>query len=277
MARRWLRRLGWTSGTLLGLSGVSLLGLQFHTNRLMRVPAPPDLPSLPPGDAAEGARLAQVLGCTACHGPELGGAVFIEIPRAVRLVAPNLTEARQRYGTDGLHRVLRAGVRDDGRMTLVMPNKAFQRLTDQQVADVIAFVFAAPAVESELPPTWFGPLGRLGVVLGQFPIEEEKADPPESAAVLADRNHPDRGRQLAQVACGECHRMDFGGWPEEGVPPLEVVRTYSLEEFTGLMREGLTRAGGQTATGFMSEVARYRFTALTDEEIAAIKAYLDGS
>ncbi len=218
-----------------------------------------------------------MLGCTACHGRDLGGAVFVEIPRAARLVAPNLTVTRQRYGADGLHRVLRAGVRDDGRMTLVMPNRAFQRLTDQQVADVIAYLLEAPAVEHQLPPTWFGLLGRLGVVLGQFPVEDGKADPPESAAVLADREHSDRGRHLAQVVCGECHGLDFGGLPEEGVPPLEVVRTYSLEEFTRLMRDGLTRAGGETATGFMSEVARYRFTALTDDEIAAVKAYFDGS
>jgi hypothetical protein len=39
------------------------------------------------------------------------------------------------------------------------------------------------------------------------------------------------------------------------------------------MREGLTRAGGETATGFMSEVARYRCTALTEEEIAVIRGH----
>jgi mono/diheme cytochrome c family protein len=234
----------------------------------------PPLAPLSPGDPVEGARLGRVLGCSGCHGPELGGTIFAEIPNVARIVAPNLTEARERYDDAGLQRLLRTGVKADGRLALAMPNKAFQRLTDRQVADVIAYLREAPRVEGTLPRTRLTPLARLGVVLGEYDVEEIRADPPESEAVLADRNHPDRGRQLAQVVCGECHGMDFQGFPADAVPPLEVVGTYSLDEFTRLMREGLTRAGGETATGFMSAVARYRFTALTDEEIAAIREYL---
>lgn len=276
MWKRWIRRFVWTSGTFMGAVGIAVLALHLHTERLLSRPVDiPPLAPLPQGDAGEGARLSQVLGCGACHGPDLGGMIFTEIPNVARIVAPNLTEVREQYDDAGLQRLLRTGVKANDRLALVMPNKAFQRLTDQQVADVIAWVRDAPRVEKTMPRTRLTPLARLGVVLGEYDVEEMRADPPESQSVLADRNHPDRGRHLAQVVCGECHGLDFQGFPADAVPPLDVVGTYSLEEFTRLMREGLTRSGGETSTGFMSEVARYRFTALTDGEIDAIRSHFD--
>jgi hypothetical protein len=41
------------------------------------------------------------------------------------------------------------------------------------------------------------------------------------------------------------------------------------------MRTGMTIAGRESATGLMSSVARLRFSHFTDEEIGALKAYLD--
>jgi hypothetical protein len=41
------------------------------------------------------------------------------------------------------------------------------------------------------------------------------------------------------------------------------------------MRTGKTLAGTESATGLMSGVARGRFSHFTDDEIAALKAYLD--
>jgi cytochrome c553 len=276
MSNPWRRLLAWTAGTLLGTAGIAVLVLHLYTEEMLRTSPGPELAALAPGDAAEGARLAQILGCTACHGMELGGSIFMEIPFTGRVVAPNLTQARARYDDAGLQRVLRAGVKADGRMAL-MPNKAFQRLTDAQVAHLIAYIRAAPAVQNELPRSWLGPLARLGVVLGEYDVESLRPDPPESQEVTVDRNHPERGRHLAQVVCGECHGMDFNGFPADGIPPLEVIRSYSIEEFTRLMREALTPSGGETASGFMSAVARYRFTALTDEEITAIKNHFDAT
>jgi mono/diheme cytochrome c family protein len=85
----------------------------------------------------------------------------------------------------------------------------------------------------------------------------------------------DRGRHLALTACSECHGIEFAGFPEEGSPPLLVAKAYSEAEFTRLMREGLTRTGAESASGLMTEVARERFVHFTDEEIAALKAFLD--
>jgi cytochrome c553 len=275
MPRRWIHRLAATVAIVLAIAALAWAGLHWHTDRLLYVADAPGLPPLPAGNAVEGQRLARVLGCSGCHDQDLGGGVVLAIPWTARLVASNLTQARQRYDDGAFQRLLRTGAKSDGRLALMMPNKAFQRLDDQQVADVLAFLRSVPPVERELPPTWIGPLARLGIVLGEYQLDDFRADPPESPAVLADRRGSDRGRHLAQVACSECHGMDLTGGPLDGVPALHVAKAYSAREFERLMREGITKAGGDSATGMMSAVARYRFSALHGEEIDALKAYLD--
>ena len=64
----------------------------------------------------------------------------------------------------------------------------------------------------------------------------------------------------------------FGG---DDAPSLVVAKAYTPEAFRRLMRTGEVAAGGKSKTGFMSEVAAYRFSVMTDAEVAALKAYLD--
>ena len=272
---RWSRRLLSGLGLLALCLGLAYIALHLHTERELEVAPGPHLAPLPAGDAVEGARLARVLGCRGCHEDALGGGVFAEIPWVARLVAPNLTRSRAYYDDAAFLRLMRTGAKADGSLALVMPNRAHQRLTDRELADLLAFLRAAPAVPDHWPPTVLYPLARLGMVTGEYDLDEFRADPPESPAVLADRNEADRGRHLAQVACSECHGLDFAGYPDEGTPGLVVAKAYSAGEFERLMRTGTTKAGGESASGLMSRVARGRFAAFTDEEITAIKAFLD--
>ena len=53
-----------------------------------------------------------------------------------------------------------------------------------------------------------------------------------------------------------------------------VAKAYTPETFARLMRTGIAADGHDTAT-LMSGVARWRFSSMTDEEIAALKLYLD--
>ena len=275
--RRWFRWLCWTAVVLACLGGLAWGGVFLATEREMVVPplltaAPVRLPA---GDVAEGERLARVLGCRGCHGPDLGGRVFVEIPHVVLLVAPNLTQVRARYDDRAFVRLMRSGAKADGRLALVMPSKAFQRLRDDQLSHLLAYLRAVEPVANELPPTRIQLPARIGMLTGKFDLDRFRADKPESPAVLADRHEAGTGRHLALVACAECHGMDLAGFPEEGTPGLVVAKAYDDAEFDRLMREGITKAGGESASGMMSAVARDRFSALTDEEVAALKRFLD--
>ncbi len=260
------------------LAGVLLLAwgaLYLYTERALQGTNLPVNAVLPKGDSVSGERLARIQGCSGCHGGQLQGQVFVDIPHVVRLIAPNLTKARARYDQQAFVQLMRAGTKVDGRLALVMPNRAHQRLTDQQLADLQAYLRSVPAVDNELPSRRIQTLARIGMVTGKYDLDEMRADPPESAAVIADRNQPDRARHLVQTACSECHGVDLQGYPKEGVPPLIVARAYNDQQFLRLLHEGKTLAGIDSATGMMSGVARARFSDLTAVEVAAIKDVLD--
>ena len=58
-------------------------------------------------------------------------------------------------------------------------------------------------------------------------------------------------------------------------PGLVVAKAYSDEAFARLMKTGIAFNGKETATGRMSQIARWRFASLTDEEVHALKEFLD--
>ena len=68
---------------------------------------------------------------------------------------------------------------------------------------------------------------------------------------------------------------DLRGYEGDTAPNLAIAKAYSFEAFTRLMREGITLTGHESATGLMTMVARSRFSAYTDDELVALKTYLD--
>jgi mono/diheme cytochrome c family protein len=272
----WGRRLAKLVAALALLVAVALGVLYLLTEPNVHDRAPRAFAALPKGDPVEGRRLAAIVGCTGCHGHDLGGEPFIHIPNVVALVAPDLSRARRKYDDAGLLRVLRSGVKRDGSYALGMPGFMQQRLSDREAADIIAFVRSVPeATKPVQGATAVYPLGRLGVLLGKYRPYE--GDPPESAVVLRDRAEAKRGRHLVQIACTECHGDRLQGSEDIGAPALAIARAYSLAQFQALMRRGVTLAGTKSRTGLMSEVAVDRFSHMSDAEIADVHAWLTGS
>ena len=97
--------------------------------------------------------------------------------------------------------------------------------------------------------------------------------PAPAAAVAVPA--PLSGERLAYVVgCINCHHQT----PKEilNAPSLLIVKTYSLPEFKKLMKTGVTRDGRDMyAQGsIMGIVAREQLSHLTEEETAAIHAFL---
>jgi len=273
--RTWGRRLAKLLAGLVVLLAVAMLALYFFSERMLRNDSPMRFSALPKGDAVAGARLAAIAGCRSCHDHDLGGAQFIHIPDVASLVAPDLTRAREKYDDAGLLRVLRSGVKSDGHYAVGMPAYMQQRLTDREAADLITFVRSVPAATHPVQGhTRIYPLGRLGVLLGKYPVYQ--GDPPESAVVLRDRAEPRLGRHLAQIACTECHGSHFEGNPDIPAPALAIAKAYSREQFRHFMRTGITMAGTKSKSGLMTEMTQERFRHFTDAEIDDLHAWLTG-
>lgn len=264
--------------SLLGLVALLLLALALlylSTQAMLKVPPYAPRTALQHGNAAEGARLAQVMGCRGCHRDDLRGADFVEERHVFKLVAPNLTQARAKYDDATWQRLFRTGAKANGSLAVGMPVKAFQRLTDREVAHLVAYVRSVPAVDNPtLGSTRLYPLARVGLLTGKFKLDDIAGDAPESARVLVQRATADRGEHLARTACGECHGMDFAGGGPTNAVPLIVAKAYDREQFARLMRTGITAAGTESASGLMTLVARDRFSALTEDEVADLHRFL---
>lgn len=278
--RRALKWLGYLMAALAGLAACGVIAVYAVSEyRLSHVYETPPFDSAIPDDAesiAEGQRLAQLRGCyRGCHA-RLEGQVFFDEPWLARVVAPNLTEAAQRYSPAELAAIIRFGVRPDGTSTTGMPSEMFRYLSNEDLARIIAFLRHAEPVPSDLPETRYRILARLGLALGDFEVDAERAlrlRAPESRPAPDDPI--EYGHYLAITVCSECHGVRLEGSPGGETPPLTIAKGYSGEDFARLMREGIPLGGRELR--LMDDVARIRFSRFSDPELEALYAFLQSA
>ncbi len=232
------------------------------------IAVPTDAPSV-----AEGMRLAKIRGCAGCHGSQLEGQVLIDEPLIGRLAAPDLTIAAREYSNAELVRIIRRGVRPDGRSVVVMPSAMYSSLRDDDLGKIIAYIRSLPASEGQRRDVTLGPGGRIMLAAGKF--KPTAAEVLEAEAAPASFPRPGEansdGAYLARTVCTECHGAKLEG-DQRGSPDLRIAAGYTLEQFTHLMRTG--KALGNRELELMSEVARKRLSHFTDDEIRVLHSYL---
>jgi cytochrome c553 len=226
-----------------------------------------------PIDLEEGRRMARIVGCwSGCHGPE-GEGRDASIPGIVRHTAPTLSEVLPAYSDAELARLVRYGVKRDGRSALGMIAYTFWPLGDQDLANIFAHLRSQPAREPVPRVLELAPKGRIAVALGMWRTSAEAVDRsiPRWGELPRETSF-ERGRYLASVTCSECHGLDFHGNAQERGPSLAIVAAYSPEQFRHLLRTGEPISGRDL--GIMGWTARNAFVLFTDQEIADIRTFL---
>jgi mono/diheme cytochrome c family protein len=250
-----------------------------------------------------GAYLFTAADCVACHtdvkneGPRLAGGR----PRATpfgTFYGPNITPDRQ-YGIGGwseadFRRALREGKGKDGEYLYpVFPFTSFTRMTDQDIADLYAYIMAQSAVaKPDKPYELHFPFGWRFLLAGWrllfFHDEGPLAPVPDRPAAW------NRGRYLAEavVHCQECHtpRNFLGGLQSSAAyagnphgpdgqkapnitPDSETgIGKWSLEQIEDLLKTGQTPDFDYVGSG-MAEVVKGTGE-LTDEDRHAIALYV---
>ena len=240
-----------------------------------------------PTDAASiaiGLHVATTRGCRDCHGPDLGGAVFINNPAMGVIAGPNLTRGHGGLGpyTDqDMVRAIRHGVAADGHGLIIMPSGDFSRLSESDLDDLLAYVKSVPPVDRENTPIRLGPVSRVLLAVGKLKL----------AADVIDHDHikPDvvepgptaaYGRYLA-VTCAGCHGENYSGGKIEAGPPdwppaanLTPHRSghlskWSEEDFVRALRTKRRPDGTE-----ISPVMPSNFGQLTDVELSALWSFL---
>ena len=231
----------------------------------LRAPARASAP-----DPVAGMHMAKLVGCWAgCHGDRgEGGMEVIEGIR--RVTAPTLTQVMPQYSDAELARLVRYGVKRDGRSAVGMASYTWWPLGDQDLADIFAHLrrqAPRPAVQRTRELTF---RGRVGLAMGDWKVSADQVDPTRPRwGERPRRNAFERGRYLASVICSECHGLDFNGFALEGGPSLVIVALYGPDEFRTLLHTGKPIGGRDIPKmSWMPEVG------FTDAEIDDIYQFL---
>ena len=209
--------------------------------RIRRQHDAPLLPLRPaaPADPVAGLHMARVVGCWAgCHGPAgEGGTEVIEGTR--RITAPTLSQVVPQYTDEELARLVRYGVKRDGRSAVGMNAGVLWPLGDQDLADIFAHLRSQPARPAIPRKRELSLRGRLGLVTGEWKVSADQVDVTVPRwGELPRTTSFERGRYLASIVCSECHGHDFNGYPLEGGPSLALLAIYDAGQFRSLLRTG---------------------------------------
>jgi mono/diheme cytochrome c family protein len=286
-----LKVIGWA---VVGLLVVVILtvGSAFAVGR-QRLAKAPDVVvrtvALPSDEAslARGRHLVRhVVGCSGCHGADLGGGAFFDDPAMGSVPAANLTTGVGGFGRaaslEDWVRAVRHGVGRDGRVLGAMPADAYAHLSDEDLGAVLAYVMRAPPVDRPSDARRLTPLGT--VVFGTLGFSSLPFTKIDHAA--APVPHPtegvsvEYGRYIAHIAtCADCHGADFRGYQGPPGPPPGpditgggALRGWGAEDFVHLLRTGV-RPDGRPLSPSMPFAG---YAGMTDDELTAMYLYLSG-
>jgi mono/diheme cytochrome c family protein len=226
--------------------------------------------------------------CIACHGATFGGGVMVDAFPIGRLLGPNLTlgpgSRTADYRPGDWDRIVRHGVLRDGHPA-VMPSVDFQRMSDQELSDIVSYIRSLPPVDHTVPRSTFGPLGNILVATGKMQF---------SASLIASHTAPhlvyppaasasaDFGKHLTSICMG-CHGPDLSGGPIAGgdpswpparnlTPDATGLKGWTYDQFVAALTTS-RRPDGTALRSPMKEVAGYG-QSMTDVERHALWAYL---
>jgi len=234
---------------------------------------------------ARGKYLFASRGCGDCHAANGAGRVFIDDPAGgFRVRSPNITPGgvTANYTEVDWVRAIRHGVKPDGRTLFVMPSEDYNRLTDADVAALIAYARSLAPVSgggAEFNvPLPVKALYAAGVVKDAAEKINHSLPP---ATPVAEGATPEHGRYVANLCLG-CHGEGLSGGKIPGSPPSwpaasnltpgpgTVMNSYdSTDKLKSMFRSG-KRADGSPIAVMPFDTLRE----INDTDVAALHAYL---
>jgi cytochrome c553 len=285
-----MKGLKWVGIGVVGLLAlIIIVGLFLHfagSRRMANGPVvevrsvsiPTDADSIARGDHL----VNNVSGCAGCHGENLGGTPFFEGMPFGYVPAPNLTSSGvgANYSDEDWLRAIRHGVAGDGRtIAPFMPSLAFSKMSDEDVAAVIAYLRTVPpadngAGERELafPGTIIFGLAGYGAMPATV-IDHEAV----GGAAPEFGKSAEYGEYLTRIAvCADCHGSDLAGQTDPNSPqgpnltPGGSLGEWTEADFLRLFREGVKPSG----TAVSEEMPWQFYSGMSDDELGAIWLHL---
>lgn len=276
---------------LVGLVGLVVIALVIvyavSSRRMAKSYSFDDPPLVIPSDSASVAKghhyVQAIAKCATCHGDDLAGKVFVDDAMMGRIYSANLTCGKGGIGASykdaDYVRAIRHGVGRNGRPLLTMPTDAFYYISDEDLANSIAYLKTIPAVDAALPSKRVGLLARALYLTTNFPLVQAEKVPQSGRRPAKVAAGPTReyGDYLATTgSCKSCHLQNLSGGVPIGRSLLSAnitpraIGNWTEADFKKALRDGV-RPDGRV----LSAVMPWPYTRLmTDDEIHALWLYV---
>ena len=224
---KWIKRGAIALGVLLVLAAAGVAtGLQLAERKMARKVTVDVQPVALGSDAAalqRGKYLFSSRGCMDCHGANGAGKVFVDNGKDLRIKGPNITTGAggvvAGYQPVDWVRTIRHGVTPAGRPLMIMPSEDYNRLTDADLAALVAYVKTLPPATGTGAEVVLPLPARVLYGFGAIQDAAAKIDhalPPATA--VAEGVNVQHGAYVANMCLG-CHNPHLTGGRIPGGPP----------------------------------------------------------
>lgn len=236
---------------------------------------------------AHGRTWAMVL-CAHCHGADFSGGLFFDEPEFGSAYTVNLTKGKEGIGSSYADidwvRAIKHGVKPNGQGIFVMPSVDLNKMSDEDLGELIAYIKTIPPVDSEpykapqltVLAKILMATGALGDIYAAEIIDHDAVSPyapPELPTA-------EYGSYLVDVfGCRLCHGQNLnGGKDPDPTAPFGPNLTkaghlgnWSNEQFIATLRTGYTPEGKSLDINFMPWTG---LAAMPDDNLTAIYNFL---
>jgi mono/diheme cytochrome c family protein len=224
---KWIKRSALALGALVVLAAAGVgTGLHLAERKMARQVTLDVRPVALQGEAVSldrGKYLFSSRGCVDCHGANGAGRVFVDNGKDLRIKGPNITGGAggvtASYQPADWVRTIRHGVAPTGRPLMVMPSEDYNRLTDADLASLIAYVKTLPPANGTGAEVVLPLPARVLYGFGAIQDAAAKIDhglPPAKA--VAEGVNVQHGAYVANMCLG-CHNAQLTGGRIPGGPP----------------------------------------------------------
>jgi len=286
---KWLARGLGAAGLIVVLAGAAVVGGdEMADHKMNRHVALAPYPLALKHDAASverGRYLYESRGCADCHGAAASGRTFLDDGKGFVLAGPAIGtgpgSATLRYAAADWERTIRHGVKPDGRPAMIMPSEDYNRLTDDDLASLVAYLRSVPP-ERGTPAVLRLPL-PVRVLYGFGAVRDAASKIDHTLAPstpVPEGVTVEHGRYVAQMCLG-CHGATLAGgkipggppdWPaaadlRPGAPGMAAYR--DAPAFMAMLRSGKRPDGTRPAVMPFEALSK-----MNDVDVKALHLYL---
>lgn len=256
-------------------------------NRTVTVPVSPVAMVNDAAAVARGKYLFESRACMECHAQDGHGGDVVKDEGGMYVHAPNLTPGKggvtAQYTAEDWVRIIRHGVKPNGRPALIMPSEDYNRLTDEDLIALVAYVRSLPPLDGQGAeirlPLPVKALYAFGVIKDSAERIDHTLPPPAPLPAAVNAAH---GAYVAQGCIG-CHGDQLSGGKIPGTPPdwppaanltpgkgSVMVNYETPDKFRAMLRSGKRPDGSA-----VSKVMPFRSLAMLDDtDVDAIYVFL---